>query len=367
VKKTPHPPPRSLPAPAPPAAAIGAGALGHDPFGEQVEIDPFLQRLDQLGRAPAAPRRRPARAGDAPRPAPAPPPPRRAVTPSLQEIELPRARGWVERLLGEDERRRLAALTHLVQGEVPYDRFGFSPEAAKLAFPWLHALYRYYFRVRSQGHENLPVEGPALLVANHAGLLPMDGAMGVVDVLLRTDPPRLARCIVDRWAGELPWVNVFFARVGQVVGTRENFSDLLDDGQLVLVFPEGTAGICKPITQRYRLQDFRVGFVEQALRAGAPIVPVAFVGSDNQAPILYDLKPVARALGLPAAPITPTFPWLGPLGLLPYPVSYNILYGEPLNFHERFGPEGAEDARLVRYLANEVRRRVQALLDRGRS
>jgi 1-acyl-sn-glycerol-3-phosphate acyltransferase len=152
-----------------------------------------------------------------------------------------------------------------------------------------------------------------------------------------------------------------------VVGTRENFSDLLDDDQLVMVFPEGMEGVRKTVTQRYRLQHFRVGFIEHALRAGVPIIPVAFVGSDDQAPILYDIKPLAKRLGLPVAPITPTFPWLGPLGLLPYPVSYKIVYGEPLMFHQRFGPDGAEDSRLVRYLANQVRRSVQLLLDRNRS
>jgi 1-acyl-sn-glycerol-3-phosphate acyltransferase len=191
--------------------------------------------------------------------------------------------------------------------------------------------------------------------------------MAIVDVLLHSDPPRLARTIVDRWAGSLPWVNVFYARVGQVIGTRENFADLLDDGQLVLVFPEGMEGVRKPITQRYRVQGFHLGFVEQALRARAPIVPVAILGSDDQAPILADVKPLARLLGLPFLPVTPTFPWLGPLGLVPYPVRYRIVYGEPLRYHERFGPEGAEDARLVRYLANQVRRAVQVLIDRSRS
>jgi 1-acyl-sn-glycerol-3-phosphate acyltransferase len=154
--------------------------------------------------------------------------------------------------------------------------------------------------------------------------------------------------------------------VGQIIGTRENFSDLLDDGQMVLVFPEGMEGVRKTIAQRYRLQPFRVGFVEHALRARSPIVPMAVIGSDDQTPILYDLKSLARRLGLPVLPITPTFPFLGPLGLLPYPVSYKIVYGEPLDFHERFGPEGADDARLVRYLTNQVRRAVQLLLDRNR-
>jgi 1-acyl-sn-glycerol-3-phosphate acyltransferase len=220
--------------------------------------------------------------------------------------------------------------------------------------------------VRSEGHEHIPTEGPAVLAGNHGGLLPFDGAMGIVDVALHTDPPRLARTIVDRWAGSLPWVNVFFARVGQVVGTRENFANLLDDGQLVMVFPEGIDGIRKTVTQRYRLQHFRVGFVEHALRHRAPIVPVAFIGSDDQAPILYDIRPLAKWLGLPVAPITPTFPLLGPLGLIPYPVRYRIVYGEPLRYHERFGPEGADDPRLVRYLANQVRRTVQLLIDRNR-
>ncbi len=358
--------------------ASGGGALGRDPLAEVVDIDPFLERLDQLDRAPAErPRRKAQPVARAPRVAlekpraPVPPAPlrprRQAATPTLEEVELPPSRGWVDRLIGEDERRRLAAIAHLVEGEAPFDRFGFSPEAIRNAFPWFHALYRFYFRAKSEGHEHIPSEGPALLVGNHGGLLPIDGALGVLDVLLHTNPPRLARAVVDRWAGTLPWVNVFYARVGQVVGTRENCADLLDDGQLLLVFPEGMDGARKPITQRYRLQRFRVGFVEQALRARAPIIPVAFVGSDDQTPILYDVKPLARRLGLPVLPITPTFPWLGPLGLLPYPVSYRIVYGEPLCFHERFGPEGADDARLVRYLANQVRRTVQQLVDRSRT
>ena len=357
--------------------------LGRDPFDEVVETDPFVARLEQ--QALLAPPRalRPARLhAVAPRPlesAPLPAPARelrrapvplrrrRAATPSLAEVELPEVLGLVDRLLGEEDRRRLAAIAHLVDGDTPFDRFGLSPEMLRLAFPLFHSLYRWYFRVASAGHEHIPSDGPALLVANHGGLLPFDGAMAILDVLLHSDPPRLARSIVDRWAGGLPWVNVFYARVGQVVGTRENFSDLLDDGQLVLVFPEGMDGVRKPITQRYRVQGFHLGFVEQALRARAPIVPVAILGSDDQAPILADLKPLARLLGLPFLPVTPTFPWLGPLGLVPYPVRYRIVYGEPLRYHERFGPEGAEDARLVRYLANQVRRAVQVLIDRSRT
>lgn len=360
----------------PPPTAEEGPALGSDPFAEPAGPDPLALRLDALERAwrGARPRRAPAipplaavRSEPQPAPRPRPPAKRRApVLPTLGEIELPEPQGLLDRFLGEETRRVLAAFSHLVEAEGPYDRFGFSPEVMRRAFPFFQALYRGWFRVQSEGHAHLPESGPAVVVSNHAGLLPFDAAMTVIDIALHTDPPRLCRAIVDRWAGTLPWINVFYARCGQVIGTRENFADLLDEGQLVLVYPEGVDGIRKTIAQRYRLQPFRVGFVEQALRSRAPIVPMAVIGSDDQAPVLYDLKPLARLLGLPVAPITPTFPWLGPLGLLPYPVRYRVVYGEPLPYHERFGPEGAEDARLVRYLANQVRRAVQHLIDRKR-
>jgi len=401
-------------------------ALGHDPFDDVASYDPLKERLDQLEsarglaadersrarrpstskrtaapalatRATAQPRAADAsvdvvreigngfaRASSAAQPGarratPRPVKPARepdnlarlsrrrwSTTPRLAEIELPPPKGWIDRLLDPEQRRIMAAFAHLVEGESLYDRFGYSPEVMKSTFLIFHTLYRLYFRVRSEGHERIPVEGPAVLAGNHGGLLPFDAAMTIIDVALHTDPPRLVRAIVDRWAGSLPWVNVFYARSGQVIGTRENFAKLLQEGQLVLVFPEGIEGIRKTIAHRYRLRDFRVGFIEHALRERAPIVPVAFIGSDDQSPILFDIKPLARKLGLPVAPITPTFPWLGPLGLLPYPVSYRIVYGEPLHYHERFGPEGADDTRLVRYLANQVRRAVQLLIDRNR-
>jgi 1-acyl-sn-glycerol-3-phosphate acyltransferase len=357
------------------AEADDEPALGRDPFEEPLGDDPLARRLDLLERTDRrhrVPPRRPEPLRPVPDPAGGAPlrrPPAkryRAQVPALAEIELPKPSGLLDRLLPDESRRVLMALSHMVEGEGPYDRFGFSPDVTRAAFPFFQALYRMWFRVKSHGHANIPVSGPAVLVSNHAGLLPFDAAMSIVDISLHTDPPRLARAVVDRWAGTLPWINVFYARVGQVIGTRENFADLLDEGQIVLVYPEGIEGVRKTIAQRYRLQHFRVGFVEHALRAGAPIVPMAVIGSDDQMPVLYDVKPLARQLGLPVAPITPTFPWLGPLGLLPYPVPYRIVYGAPLRFHERFGPEGAEDARLVRYLANQVRRTVQHLIDRNR-
>jgi len=303
-----------------PLPALG-GTLGRDPFDDLAAPDLFEEQLDQLevrgvqkpevrSRARRAPKSKATARSEERLPKPdnlARLTRRRwATTPPLAEIELPPPKGLVDRLLNPDERRILAALAHLVEGEAPYDRFGYSPEVTKTAFLLFHTLYRLYFRVRSEGHEHIPGEGPAVLAGNHGGLLPFDAAMAVVDGALHTDPPRLIRAVVDRWAGSLPWVNLFYARVGQIVGTRENFDKLLKEGQLLLVFPEGIEGMRKTIAHRYRLQEFRVGFIEHALRTRAPIVPVAFLGSDDQSPILFDIKPLARKLGIPVAPITPS-------------------------------------------------------------
>lgn len=345
-------------------------ALGSNPFvdplsGEVDPLDAWLAALDRLAATgedvvPLRPQRATSSAAAAATAAQATP----ILEPRTPDVELPLPQSALARLVGEEANQKLASLLGRIDG---WDRFGLSRSALAQAFPFFYALYKLYFRVQSADHERIPTTGPIVLAANHGGLLPFDGAMAVLDVLLHTEPPRLPRAIVERWAGTLPFVNVFFARVGQVVGTHENFARLLGEGEAVLVFPEGVEGIRKPITQRYRLQRFHVGFVEHALRARAPIVPMAILGSDDQAPILFDVKPLARLLGLPAAPITPTFPWFGPLGLLPYPVRYRIVYGEPLHFHERFDPEAAHDPGLVRALANQVRRAIQTLVDEHRA
>jgi 1-acyl-sn-glycerol-3-phosphate acyltransferase len=307
-------------------------ALGRDPFAEDDAADPLLDALAFL--PPPRPR---------PRPAPESPPPR----------------GAIERWMGDDVLRRLDGLAAAADAE------GLSAPALRRAMPPFLALYRAWFRVRSEGHEHLPRAGPAILVANHAGLLPFDAAMVTLDVLLKTEPPRLPRAIFDRFVGKLPPVRRFFEAVGAVMASRESLGSLLKQERIALVFPEGIDGIVKPVTQRYRLQHFHTGFVRQALAAAAPVIPVAVVGSDDQAPILYDVKPLARRLGLPVAPVTPTFPWLGPLGLLPLPVRYRIVYGAPIDIG-RLMPGAARSDREIDHVTKRVRREVQHLLDRAR-
>lgn len=338
--------------------------LVRDPFGApDAPDDPWLEALGHLRArlGPDAGRVEP-EAVPAPEPVPdAPPARRRRRLAEVDAEELPE--GWLA-LLGEPERRRLAALRDVVEAGVDTDPLGLSPSWVERAFPFFFALHRLYFRVTAEGRRHLPAEGGAVLVANHGGVLPFDGAMLVTDVLIHTDPPRLPRALVDRFVERLPGLRGAFPRLGQVVGTRETFRRLLEAEELVLVFPEGTPGIAKPLPRRGRLECFHPGFVQEALRARVPIVPVAIVGADRQQPVLTDLRPLARRLGLPFFPVTPTFPWLGPLGLLPLPVHYHLVYGAPLRLHERYGPEAADDPELTAQLAAEVRRGLQRTLDR---
>jgi 1-acyl-sn-glycerol-3-phosphate acyltransferase len=324
----------------------GTPLLGRDPFAPQAG-EPWLEALERIETRISVPARRPP---SAPRVA------------DVNDGELPR--GGVARWLSDAERRRLAALRAAVAGRE--DPFGLDVSSIERALPVVLALYRWWFRVQSEGHEHLPKRGAAILVANHGGLLPFDGAMAALDTLLHTDPPRVLRPLVARFVRDLPLVRDFYAGTGPVIGTRDNFRKLLERRELVLVFPEGVAGIRKTVPDRYRLQHFHPGFVEEAVRMRVPVIPVAIVGPEDQAPILYDVKAIARWLKLPAFPITPTFPWFGPLGLLPYPVRYRIVYGEPLALHEQAPREAAGDRARMDEMAARVRLTVQHLVDRHR-
>lgn len=246
-----------------------------------------------------------------------------------------------------------------------FDRFGLERESFWAGYLAVRFLYRHWFRVRSTGHENVPREGRVILAPNHSGLLPFDGAMITADLLERLDPPRSVRAIVDHFAFALPYVGTFMQRTGQVPGTTRNFADLLRQDELVLVFPEGTRAIVKPYRERYRLKKFNVGFVELAIEHEAPIVPVAVIGAEEQAPILFGSRTLGKKVGMPLFPVTPTFPLLGPLGLIPYPSRYHIAYGEPIWLHREYPREAARDPIVLQALAQQVQARVQGMIDVG--
>jgi 1-acyl-sn-glycerol-3-phosphate acyltransferase len=226
-------------------------------------------------------------------------------------------------------------------------------------YPLLDFMYERWWRVEATGVMNVPAHDRALLVANHAGVLPWDAAMMSVAIQKNHPLPRYPRFTVLDWAFQLPWVSAFMRRIGGVVASPYNAIRLLEQGQLVMVFPEGSKGAGKPFSERYRLQRFgRGGFVELALRTGAPIVPVAVVGSEEIYPKLGESRLLARLVGAPYFPLTPTFPWLGAAGLLPLPSKWRIEFCAPIDL-TRYGPEAAEDRALVFELSEQVRETIQ--------
>jgi 1-acyl-sn-glycerol-3-phosphate acyltransferase len=262
-------------------------------------------------------------------------------------------REWTERMVGSERKERLQALSR-TGNEYGVDPFGFNLDYSLSALAPFFWLYRNYHRVETYGIEKVP-PGRVLLISNHSGQLPMDGAMIGVALLLEADPPRAIRSMVEKWVPSLPYVSTFMARVGQIVGTPENCRRLLESDEAILVFPEGARGITKLWPQRYQLQEFGLGFMRLALETNTPIVPVAVVGAEEQAPALVDVKPLARLLGFPAFPLTIT-------GLpLPLPTKYRIYFGDPLHFTGRADDEDTELDKKVR----TVKTAIQTLLNQG--
>ncbi|HEX7501640.1 MAG TPA: lysophospholipid acyltransferase family protein [Polyangia bacterium] len=253
----------------------------------------------------------------------------------------------------------LAALVETLRERIPdpatLPDFGFDPEFLNKTAPVLEFLWSKYFRIRLTGMENVPADGAALLVANHSGGLPYDGAM-LIHATHRYHPAsRPLRPLVANFAFHSPWLRPVVARIGGVRASMQNALALCKAGQLIGVFPEGLRGVGKLYRERYRLTHFgRGGFVRLARTALVPILPVAIVGAEETHPVLARLTRIAAPLGLPYIPITPTFPLLGPLGLLPVPTKWSIKIGEPIMFppvgtnEENKKEENLEMAEMVR-------------------
>jgi 1-acyl-sn-glycerol-3-phosphate acyltransferase len=265
--------------------------------------------------------------------------------------DLKRAlRSWTDSLAGD----RAEALRTLERpsNEFGVDRYGFDADYLLAAAAPLIWLYKNYFRVETHGIEKVP-PGRVLLVANHGGQIPIDGAMVGVAMLLEADPPRAVRTMTEKWAATLPFISTIFARSGQIVGTPENCRRLLETDEVVMVFPEGVRGISKLWPQRYQLQDFGLGFMRLALETNTPIVPVAVIGAEEQAPAVLNLKPLGKLIGFPALPLT--------LTPLPLPTKYRIYFGDPLHFT---GPPDDEDVELDKKV-RVVKSAIQTLLQTG--
>jgi 1-acyl-sn-glycerol-3-phosphate acyltransferase len=265
---------------------------------------------------------------------------------------------WAEEAL-EFLRRRLT-------GEYAVDEFGHDPDLVEhVLAPLLRPLYRRWWRVEVRGLEHVPDEGPALVVGNHAGTLPFDAMMVTLALLDEHPAHRSLRTLAADLAFTLPVVAPLARKSGNTLASAEDAERLLQAGELVGVFPEGYKGLGKPFRERYRLQRFgRGGFVEVALRTGAPIVPVAVVGSEEIYPMVANLRRLARLLGLPYFPVTPTFPLLGPLGAVPLPSKWVIEFCPPIPT-ARYGGEAVLDPMVVFDLTDQVRDTIQQTIYRN--
>ncbi len=257
----------------------------------------------------------------------------------------------------------LAYVRRRVEGDIAVDEFGFDEDFVENVYlPLLRPLYRRWFRVQVRGIEHIPDTGPALVVANHAGTIALDALMTQVAVHDEHPRHRFLRALGADLLFRTPVLGQTARRGGTTLASPVDAQRLLADGELVGVWPEGFKGVGKPFSERYRLQRFgRGGFVATALRTGAPIVPCSIVGSEEIYPMLADLTPVANLLGLPYFPLTPLFPHLGPLGLVPLPSKWTIHFGEPIPTAS-YGAGAGEDPLVVFELTEQVRRTIQNTL-----
>lgn len=266
-------------------------------------------------------------------------------------------RAWeaaLDRLVDHETSERIERLAPNVN-EYGYDRWGASPAATKRAFAFVRFLYRNYFRVEVHGIEHVP-PGRVLLIGNHSAQLAYDGMLVAAAMILDAEPPRFLRAMIERFFAVPPFVNMLMTRMGQLIGLPENAERLLrEEEAAVLVFPEGERGGGKVWKDRYKIMGFGQGFLRLAMKTQTPVVPFAFIGGEEMCPSFSRMKPVARLLGVPYAPLTPT------LLPLPLPAKVHIVFGEPMRFEGR----GDEDDDVVLPEVRRVEERVKQLIDEG--
>ena len=250
-----------------------------------------------------------------------------------------------------------------MKGDYETDEWGMDQEYIDAIRPLFDFMYNNYWRVSISGLENIPDDGRTLLVSNHSGQLPFDGAMIGIGILQHHPASRMMRALYANWFPTLPFVSDILTKTGQVMANDENAERLLMQDHLVAVFPEGYKGVGKLYKDRYHLARFgRGGFVRVALKARAPMIPVAVVGAEETYISLYKSQTMAKLIGFPYFPISPTWPLLGPLGLIPLPTKWYIDIGEPIHTDEF--PEGSENnLMLISQLTDRVRDTVQKMIN----
>lgn len=243
------------------------------------------------------------------------------------------------------------------------DEFGMDPAFVRKVKPLFDFLYYNYWRVHVTGLAHIPAEGRGLIVANHSGTLPYDGSMIAASVANEHPSRKDVRFLVEDFVYHFPFLGTLMYRIGGVRACPENAERLLGKDHLVTVFPEGIKGIGKHYRERYRLQRFgRGGFIKLALKMNSPIIPTAVIGAEEIHPLIYKSTILARPFGIPYIPVTPTLPLLGVLGLIPLPSKWSVVFGEPIRFSPKYGPEDADNQLLVNKLSEMVRCKIQEMV-----
>jgi 1-acyl-sn-glycerol-3-phosphate acyltransferase len=249
-----------------------------------------------------------------------------------------------------------------MKGDYETDEWGLDQEVLDTVKPFFDFLYKTYWRVEVSGLENIPEAGRALLVSNHSGQLPWDGAMVGLSVYSDHPAHRLVRTLYATWFPTLPFFSALFTKLGQALATEENGIRLLEQEELVAVFPEGYKGVGKLYKDRYRLARFgRGGFIRMALKTQAPVIPVSVIGAEETYISLAKSPTMAKLIGFPYFPVSPTFPWLGLLGFVPLPTKWYIDFGSPIPM-DGYGPSAADNLVLVSQLTDQVRNIVQQMI-----
>jgi 1-acyl-sn-glycerol-3-phosphate acyltransferase len=268
-------------------------------------------------------------------------------------------------VFGDDWERRLAELLAFarrrLEGDYEVDDYGFDRELTERFFMTaLRPIAQKWFRLEVRGLENIPAEGGALVVSNHSGTVPLDGLMTMLTV--HDHAHRFLRPLGADLVFKLPVVSSLARKGGATLACVEDAERMLSGGDLVGVWPEGFKGIGKPFSERYKLQRFgRGGFVSAALRTGVPIIPLSVVGAEEIYPLVGNVPSLARLLGVPYIPVTPFFPWLGPLGMVPLPSKWILEFGEPIRT-DSYDAAEAEDPMLVFNVTDQVRETIQHTL-----
>lgn len=238
-------------------------------------------------------------------------------------------------------------------GTLGYDPWGFNAETNKIMLSLYSGIYNKYFRVATDGIDNIPAKGPVLIVGNHSGQLPIDGTLVGYALATRKKSPRIPRAMIERFFPTVPFLGNLLNQAGAVLGDPVNCAKMLENNEAIIVFPEGIRGSGKLYKDRYQLQRFGNGFMHLAMQYNATIVPVGIVGCEETIPAIANVKPLAKMLGVPYVPITLPF-------ILPAKVRLN--FGKPMKFK---GGDVTEDE--VTRRVEQVKSVINDLIDKGLS